>query len=117
MGGLPEAHIASMQPTELVDVPGTSTPAAGIALRLGPNPTHGRVRIAYTLPVTGRVRIAVYDVRGRRVAIVTDEAQTGGVHEAEWEGATGARAVAPGLYFVKIEAGERSAMRRCVIVR
>jgi len=117
MGGLPEANIASMQPTELVDVPGLSTPAAGIPLQLGPNPTQGRVRIAYTLPVTGRVRIAVYDVRGRRVAIVTDEAQTGGVHEVEWEGATGARAVAPGLYFVKMEAGERSAMRRCVIVR
>jgi len=39
------------------------------------------------------------------------------VHEVEWEGATGARAVAPGLYFVRMEAGERRAMSRCVVVR
>jgi trimeric autotransporter adhesin len=116
MGGMPEAHIAAMLPTALVDVPEAPTPAPGLSLRLGPNPSHGRVRIEYTLPEAGRVRIAIYDVQGRRVASVVDEAQAAGEHDVPWEGETaGARVVAPGLYFVRLLAGRSMAVGRILI--
>jgi hypothetical protein len=117
VGGMPAAHIASMLSTALVDVAPVTASVRGLSLRLGPNPSHGRVRIEYALPEAAHVRIAIYDVAGRRVAMVTDEAQTAGEHEVAWESARGGQGVAPGLYFVRVEAGGRRETRRLVIVR
>jgi Calx-beta domain/Domain of unknown function (DUF5122) beta-propeller len=117
MGGMPQAYLASTIPTALVDVPEGRAPARGLSLRLGPNPSHGRVRIRYALPEAGRVRIALYDVAGRRVATVINEAQGAGEHEVTWEAeVAGARAVAPGLYFVRLLAGTSTEMGRILIV-
>jgi hypothetical protein len=116
MGGLPQARFASLIPLSLVDVP-PAGPIAEVPLQLAPNPAASAVRLAYTLPEAALVRIGVYDVLGRRVAAPVDGLEPAGRHEATWDGRGGANRVAPGLYFVRLDAGARRAVRRVVIVR
>jgi subtilisin family serine protease len=86
----------------------TAFALAGIA----PNPSSaGPVDIAFTVAREARVSLAVYDLRGRRIARLVDREFTPGRHSTRWDGTIdGARAPA-GLYFVRFvsPAGERSA--------
>lgn len=116
IGGMPQSRVACIVPTSVVGVPPPS-PVASLSLELSPNPTTGRVRLEYTLPEAGRVRIGVYDLQGRRVGRSIDELEPAGPHEAAWDAADGPGAVPPGVYFVRLEAGARRAVRRFAIVR
>jgi subtilisin family serine protease len=86
-----------------LDVPGLGGGASIAALgRAVPNPLRaGGTSIAFTLPAAGVVELAVFDVRGRRVAPLIAAAYGAGTHRASWDGrdASGAR-VQPGLYFL-----------------
>jgi subtilisin family serine protease len=84
--------------------------AAGAAAGLGratPNPLRvgpggaAVASFAYTLARDGDVELAVYDLRGRRVAELERGLRGAGAHRAQWNGrdATGSP-VAAGLYFV-----------------
>src|SRR5262245_61094410 len=72
--------------------------AARLALDLSPNPTHGRVRVAYSLPEAAHVRISMYDVQGRRVATLADEFTQAGRHDAVWDSKHQPLALPPGVY-------------------
>jgi hypothetical protein len=100
-----------------------STPsAAPNAARLRvphPNPvSSGAAVIAYELPRSGRVVLAIYDVRGRKVAALADRVETAGRHTAIWQGTsrTGTR-VAGGLYFARLEYGGQTLHEKIVVVR
>jgi hypothetical protein len=70
-----------------------------------PNPSSGRVSIGLGLPsAAGRVRVDVFDVAGRRVAPLFDGSLAAGTYRLRWEGTdTFGRAVAGGVYFVRLE--------------
>jgi hypothetical protein len=90
----------------------TRTPAPPARLALGraaPSPFRvaGRAttRVTYTLPHDGAVRLAVYDVAGRQVRTLVDGSRSAGRHLATWDGRRhGGAAVAPGIYFLRLEA-------------
>lgn len=65
--------------------------------------------VRYTLPATGPVSLAVYDVTGRRVATLASGTQQAGEHAIAWP-----RAVAPGVYVVALRAG--GAMQRASVI-
>ena len=73
-------------------------------------------RIAYFLPMLGRVRVSVFDVKGREVARPLDEERPAGWGSVRWDlrGAAGAL-VPPGLYFVNVATQGRSATKRVVV--
>lgn len=50
-----------------------------------PNPFNPETRIAFDLPASAPVRLAVYDVLGREVAVLIDEIRSAGRHEAVFE--------------------------------
>lgn len=105
-----EATVASVGPEVAV-----ARPSLG---RATPNPFTGGTRIAYTLPAAGHARLEVFGVDGRRVRALASGAMAAGRHEASWDGRDGAgRAVAPGLYFVRLDADGVSASGRLVRVR
>jgi hypothetical protein len=92
--------------------------------RVGPDPlTPGRVAsIAFGLAGTGstasRAQLAVYDLQGRRVAALLDEARVPGSHAITWDGRDEAgRPVATGLYLLRLESGARVATKRLLVVR
>jgi hypothetical protein len=69
-----------------------------------PNPFNPAATIRYSVPAATRVRLAVYDVRGRLLRVLTDGMVTAGTHESVWRGedVRGTR-VASGVYLVRLE--------------
>jgi hypothetical protein len=80
---------------------------ASIALSPSPNPARGAVRFLVSLPKASHVRLAVYDLSGRLVALLADEQRAPGEFAVNWN----AR-VSAGLYFATLEAaGQRRTVR------
>lgn len=88
----------------------------GPALRLGaayPNPAGGATALPLSLRKPGRVRVAVYDLLGREVAVLADRAFAAGDHVL----AVRAGAVAPGAYLVRARGAGGSASGRFTVAR
>jgi uncharacterized Ntn-hydrolase superfamily protein len=79
-----------------------------------PNPVRTSTSIRYRLPEPGRVRLRIYDVRGREVATLLDAWQLAGIHAVQWDGQD--RGTVPGgVYFYRLDSGAFSSTRRMVI--
>ena len=80
-----------------------------------PSPTTGPATISYTIPRAGNVRIAVYDLTGRRVAVLHDGPQSAGQHDEIWNGTNILQGrVASGIYLVRVEFEGQKETRRIV---
>ncbi len=70
-----------------------------------PNPFNPSTSIAYELARAGAVRLEVFSVDGRRVAVLVDGMQAAGPHQAVWTGRDDAgRAMASGTYMYRLTA-------------
>ncbi|HEX9951185.1 MAG TPA: choice-of-anchor J domain-containing protein [Rubricoccaceae bacterium] len=78
-----------------------------------PNPTSGAATVSYDVPEASTVRVAVYDLLGRQVAVLAQGEVAAGRHTARLE----AGSFAPGVYVVRMDAGTFSAVRRVTVVR
>lgn len=78
-----------------------------------PNPFASRAALAFVLPEASHVRLAVYDVLGREVAVLVDEPREAGRHEAVLE----AGALPSGTYLVRLKAGNTVQIERVTLVR
>lgn len=104
--------------------PGDAEPASPIplALRLSPiapNPfVTGRATVAFDLPQSGAARLLVYDVAGRLTRTLVDSALPAGRHRLAWDGTDdGGRHSAAGVYFLRLEQGDRIERQKLVIAR
>ncbi|MGA9115412.1 MAG: carbohydrate binding domain-containing protein, partial [Bacteroidota bacterium] len=88
-------------------------PSAFRLLQNYPNPFNPLTTIAYDLPATVHVSLRVYDLLGREVAVVVDEVQPAGRIMVEFD----AEALASGIYFYRLTAGEFAAMQRLVVLK
>lgn len=119
--GLKESlNIARWDDSFAVDTPlpvAASRPAA-LALRVAPNPTGGATTVAFRLDVARSVAVQVYDVRGRLVAAWSHRG-VAGTNRVSWDGTAtaGAGRVAPGVYLVRVLAGDSAGASRVAIVR
>lgn len=77
----------------------TSFSANDASLRAYPNPAQVSAIIEYQMGSPGNVHLAVFDVLGRQVALLTNQFQAAGHHEAILDGSR----LANGLYFVRLE--------------
>ena len=95
-------------------VAGEDTAADTFALRApAPNPAAGRTQVEYQTAQAGPVRLTVLDALGREVAVVVDEQQGAGAHEAWLPLDT----LPSGVYVVRLRAGEREATQQLTVVR
>ena len=91
---------------------------SGSTLTITPNPFSETTVIAYDLPFPlARVRLEVYDRRGRKVAVIRDAAESGSVWRGEWNGGK----LPAGPYILTFEAlnkntGKMVTMRKTVVV-
>lgn len=109
--GLVEAYA----PAQAVAV---APPAAPAGFRLDPaypNPFATAVTLPFSVDAPGPVRLDVYDLRGRRVAVLLDRSLAPGPHTVAWDGrrADGRRAAA-GAYVYRLRVGGRQAVRTLV---
>ena len=93
-------------------------PAAPRLEPVWPNPFSPATTIRFSLAAPGDVRLAVYDVAGRLVAVLADGPSDGSERTLEWHGVdSSGRAVASGVYFLRLESGGAVATRRMVLLR
>ncbi len=78
-----------------------------------PNPLSRATTIRFDLPQPGPVRLAVYDLLGRRVAVLVDEVRGAGRHSVRF----GAAALPSGVYIYRMTAGAYTAAHRLVLTR
>ncbi|QXD16905.1 T9SS type A sorting domain-containing protein [Rhodocaloribacter litoris] len=100
-------------PTGVEPVAGAVLPAAFTLGANYPNPFGPETTIPFALPRHATVRLAVYDLAGRRVATLADGDFPPGFHEVTWD----ARALASGVYLVRLEAGDFVQSRKLTLVR
>jgi FG-GAP repeat/FlgD Ig-like domain len=93
-------------------------PARALALRNYPNPFNPRTKLEYRLMAPVHVRLDVYDLRGRLVQTLVDETQLAGPQAVMWEGQDDSgRAMASGVYFARLRAGEMVWSRKMLLAR
>jgi len=87
---------------------------AGFSLsRNYPNPFNASTTIRYELPKATKVSVEIFDILGRKIETLIAERQSAGRHNILWQ--AGQRP--SGIYFYKIQAGDFSEVRRCVLLK
>ena len=90
--------------------------AAALEFRLFqnyPNPFNPMTEIRYQMSEVRRVKLSVYDILGREVAVLMDEERGPGVHEVFWD----ASSFPSRMYFYQIRAGEYLETRKMVLMK
>lgn len=109
--GITEVSVAPTDPP-----PGKG--AAAVLRQSRPNPATAGAEIAFELAYAMDVKLEVFDAAGRRVVTLEDGRFDSGPHVAPWNlrDADG-NAVATGVYFCRLEAGDETHTRKLVVVR
>jgi hypothetical protein len=78
-----------------------------------PNPFNPTTTIAYTLRVDGQVWLSVYDLKGKEVAVLVDDIQSAGSHEARFSGAN----LTSGIYIYKLVTADQVVTRKMMLLK
>ena len=97
-------------PVEPGNVP--SVPAL-YAMCAFPNPFNPTTTISFALPRAGRVTIAVFDLLGREVEMLTDATYPAGEHRISFDGSH----LPSGLYFARLESGPFTATQKLLLLK
>jgi hypothetical protein len=91
--------------------------AGAFLASVSPNPFALRATVMYRLPDTRGVTLEIFDAAGRKVRTLVDRVQEPGEHRVSWDG-TGEQGgrVVPGLYLVRLVAGDVTAIRKTVVL-
>ena len=65
-----------------------------------PNPFNPSTKINFELPQSGNVKILVYDMSGKEVAVLLDEVKTAGFYTVTFDGFN----LSSGIYYYRINA-------------
>ncbi len=95
-------------PAEVTDVP------TRVSLgRNYPNPFSAVSTVPFSLDKAQRVRLAVYDLLGREVAVLADGMMAEGPHEVSFN----AKGLPSGMYLYRLDAGSERQMKTMVLIR
>jgi beta-galactosidase len=78
-----------------------------------PNPFNPTTAITFQTATSGRVKLAVYDVLGREVAVLTDGPRDAGNYSLTWNAGT----ASTGVYFCRLTAGPSTAVKKMLLLR
>lgn len=76
-----------------------------------PNPLNPSTNIVYALPHAMHVRLAIYDVLGRKVATLVDARQPAGPHSVRFD----SNGLGSGLYFYRLETENFTKVRKMLL--
>jgi len=83
-----------------------------------PNPFNPLTRMDFSLKEASRVRLDIYDVRGRLVKPLLSAPFPAGEHAALWNGTDAENRPLPsGLYFYRLETEWGSELKKCVLLK
>ncbi len=99
--------------TSVSEPPGNLLPAAFALDQNYPNPFNPTTVISGQWSVTSVVRLTVYDILGREVAVLADGQYPAGKYTFTFNGTT----LSSGVYFCRLTAGNYSAVRKMSLVK
>jgi len=76
-----------------------------------PNPFSTTTTISYDLDNPSNVKVSIYNVLGKEVAVLVNEKQNNGNHKVQWDAAD----FPAGIYFVTLKVGTHSATNKLVL--
>jgi hypothetical protein len=83
-----------------------------------PNPFNPVTTIRYDLPEQSTVKLVIYDITGRAVRTLVDEAQEPGYKTVIWNSRNNEGiSVGAGLYIYRIEAGKYQRSRKMILLK
>ncbi len=86
-----------------LDVVEENIPQPEISCRNYPNPFNPKTTIEFTLPAKGETKLAIYDIKGRKVITMLDAVLEAGTHSLIWNGNNEAgKEAASGIYFYEL---------------
>lgn len=88
-------------------------PTSYLVARNFPNPFNPVTTISYSVPVSGKVELRVFDISGREVATLVNANQTTGSYAVSWDGS----ANASGIYFYRLTVGNMAYTNRMVLMK
>ena len=78
-----------------------------------PNPINHLTTLSFSLPQTQDVRLAVFDITGREVAVVTEGRHGAGEHRVAFDGTE----LSSGIYFAHLTAGTQQMTQKLLLVK
>jgi hypothetical protein len=86
-------------------------PAGGsMQIQVLPNPTNGQFLVNYTIDKPQAVTLKLYHLQGEQMEVLAD----GILGAGTWQ-TTYTKKMAAGIYFVKLEAGGKTAVQRLMV--
>jgi hypothetical protein len=78
-----------------------------------PDPFNPTTAVSYQLSAASEVKLAVYDILGREVAVLVNERKAPGRYEATFD----ASRLASGVYIYRLTAGQNGASRKMILLK
>ncbi len=78
-----------------------------------PNPFNPTTTFLYTLPHEEDVRLDVYNMAGQLVDVLVKQNQKEGMYTVQWD----AGRLSSGVYMYRLQAGEFSSVRKCILLK
>jgi agmatine deiminase len=88
-------------------------PASYDLLNVSPNPFNPSTSMSYQLTTGSLVRLSIYDITGKLVSILVEGHREAGVHQTTFDGS----ALASGIYFAKLEAGNLNTIEKLILMK
>jgi hypothetical protein len=96
-----------------VSIHDVSIPSSFALQQNYPNPFNPTTVINFSLPLNADVRLTVYDLLGRQVAVLVDETRSAGVHSITVDGSR----FASGVYMYRLQAGDYVSTRKMTLIK
>lgn len=78
-----------------------------------PNPFNPSTVIKFSIPVTGLVKLAIYDITGREVSTLVNEVKQAGNFLVEFNASN----LSSGVYFYKLTSGDFTSIKKMMLVK
>lgn len=78
-----------------------------------PNPFNPVTNIKFAIPVSGAVKLEVFDILGKSVSVLVNENMTAGTYTADFDAGT----LASGVYFYTLTAGDFTETKKMLLVK
>jgi len=83
-----------------------------------PNPVQNNTIFSYTILQNSKVKLEIFDIIGKPIAILVNDYQKSGHHQIKWDVRNISKGLLPnGVYFYCLIAGDYSDMKKMVILR
>lgn len=105
-------------PNDPMESKSEEIPAPELELSAYPNPFNPETRFRFSLPEAGHVRLDVYNMRGKRVKTLVNQALEAGYHSAAWHAKDDqGDLLSSGVYLYRLVAGGKSTVKKCLLLK